>query len=872
MNAACFHCGAAIPAGVDLTVVVQGVERPVCCTGCRAVAALIEDHGLARFYGFRTTPSGTPASERSGWSVCDRPQVARRIARDVAGGMRELTCRIDGVTCAACTWLIDRGLSTLEGVGSVAVNPLSGEATVRFDPARTRASEVLERIERLGFAPRVRLGAGARAKPSGADLKQLGVAGLGAMQVMTLSLALYAGAFTRMDTVFERYFALVSMLIATPVVLYAGAPIFRSAFADLARRRLGMDVPVALALAVALGASLVNALAGTGDVYFDSATMFVFLLTLARFVEARARHRAGSVLDALGDSTPLVATRRRAGEPAQAEAARAEPAQAEPSYTEPAQPESPRANGLERGGALGRDARQERTGAFERIGTIELELGDRVLVAPGEAVPADGRLVSARGELDEALLSGESLARARGAGDAVLGGSLNVGSAPIEVEVTRLGADSYVARVGGLLNRALAERPETLEFADRWASAFIGALLAITAMAAGAWLAIAPERALEVVLALLVVTCPCALSLAAPAAFAVALGHLARRGLLLASTRALERLRDVDLWMFDKTGTLTGGRIGVGGVTAFSTHSEHEALAIAAALETGIEHPIADALRSSAKRIGVDHYAASDVSYRPGFGVTGTVGGRRYLLGSARHAGAAADGAQAPRNVYLAEGSTLVARIELADELRPHARAALATLAASGAETMLASGDEPAVVMNVARQLGIARALAAQTPEGKLAALHAEQASGRTVAAVGDGINDAPLLAAADVSVAMVEGSRLARATADIVFTGDDLRTLARLPAYAAATRRIVRENLTWAAAYNLVAVPLAGTGVLSPWMAAVGMSISSLVVAGNALRVGHKLAALDLGAADRAAATGLADGPSPRMPTARAA
>jgi Cu2+-exporting ATPase len=795
MSGACFHCGTAIPAGVALTVSVRGKAEPVCCAGCRAVAALIDEHGLAKFYDFRTAPSRKPLLESGPWAVCDRPEIARRIARELGGGMQELTCRVDGVTCAACTWLLDRGLRAVDGVSDVAVNPLSGEAVIRFDAARTRVSNVLAGIERLGFMPRVRLGGapGTDSTAARAQLKRLAVAGLGAMQVMTLSVALYAGAFTQMEAVFKSYFALVSMLIATPVVLYSGGPIFRSAWQSLACRRLGMDVPVALALAAALGASLFNALRGAGEVYFDSATMFVFLLTLGRFLEARARHRAGSVLDALGDLSPLVATRRRGA-------------------------------------------------ALERVGTIELAVGDRVLVAPGEAVPADGRLLSADGSFDESLLSGESLGRVRRIGDDVLGGSLNASCAPVEVEVTRLGADSYVQRVGSLLNRALADRPESLAIADRWAAWFVAGLLVVTAIAGCVWLSIAPERAFGVVLALLVVTCPCALSLATPTAFAVALGRLAQRGLLLTSARVLERLRDVRVWMFDKTGTLTEGRLGLARVTTYSVESEAAALAIAAALEAGLEHPIARALRA-ANGAAAD---AADVQVRTGYGVAGTVAGRRYTLGSARYIGAAAAPHTAPNSVYLAEGARLVARIELADSVRPHARAALAALESGGARVTLVSGDERAAVLAVAERLQIRSALAAQSPADKLAVVAAEQAGGHVVAAVGDGINDAPLLAAADVSVAMQAGSRLAQATADVVFTGDDLRVLARLPAYAAATRSIVRENLTWAAAYNLIAVPLAAAGVLSPWMAAVGMSASSLVVVGNALRLARVLAALD--------------------------
>jgi P-type Cu2+ transporter len=791
----CFHCGEPIPPGTRLELTINGRRRPVCCPGCLAVAALIEEHGLARFYEFRSAPALRPqpraAAAARTWAVCDRPEVAGRLTRAVAPGRRELRCRVDGVTCAACVWLLERALRDVAGVGDITVNPVSGETAVEFDPARTQPSALLKAIERFGFAPRPALldGDGRHVAAQRAELKRLAVAGLGFGQVMMLSMALYLGAFKHMDAAFASFFTLVSMLVATPVVLYSGTPIFRAAWSDLKRGRLGMDVPVGLAIGAALLASLVNALRGSGPVYFDSATMFVFFLTLGRFLESRARRRASGLFDALSDLQPLGATRRR-GE------------------------------------------------ALERIGTVELEVGDCVVVEPGEAVPADGELASARGTFDEALLSGESRSRERTRGDSVLGGSLNAGRTPIEVVVTRLGADSYLERVGSLLQRALADRPRFLRLADRWAAGFIAALLVVTVAAAAAWLALAPGRAFEVVLALLVVTCPCALSLAAPTAFAVALGQLARRGLLLRSARVLERLGDVTTWMFDKTGTLTVGPLSVSEVETFGRLAAASCRTIAAALEAGIEHPIARALRGDARVA-----AADAVDYELGHGVAGSIAGKRYQLGSARYVHTAPPEADERSSIWLADGAGPLARFVLADALRPEAKETLARLAARGHEVMLVSGDAAGPVRRTAETLGLGAWRALQTPSDKLELVRERQRHGGIVAAVGDGVNDAPLLAQADVSVALLAGSQLAQASADVVFTGTDLRALAQLLDWAAATRRVVRQNLIWAVVYNLAAVPLAAAGLLAPWMAAIGMSISSLVVVGNALRLGRRLA-----------------------------
>jgi Cu2+-exporting ATPase len=787
----CYHCHETVPPGTDYTLEVEGEQHRFCCPGCCAVAELISAEGLARFYDFRTAP-GLKAVERTAtarpWSVCDRPQVARRLVREIGPDRHELRFRVEGVNCAACTWLIDRGLRSADGIDDVSINPVTHEARVTFDPASVALSQIFEAVERFGFVPHPGVGGASATETKAArdELKRLAVAGLGFAQVMTLSAALYLGAFKAMEASFTNFFVIASMLIATPVVLYSGAPIFRSALGDLLRGRLGMDVPVSLAIVIALGASLFNAFTGAGHVYFDSATMFVFFLTLGRFLEARARHKAGGFVAALAELRPLSALRRSED-------------------------------------------------GDEAIGTVELVPGDIAVVAPGQSVPADGELVSDSGVFDEALLSGESLARQRSKGESVFGGSLNLGRSPLEVRVTQSENDGYIDRVSDLLHRAMTDKPEYLRVADRWAAVFVATLLVVTWIAGGIWMTIDSSRALEVILAMLVVTCPCALSLAAPTAFAVALGRFARLGLLCRSARVIERIGQVDAWLFDKTGTLTQGRIGVVRIEQLGDVPEDACLAIASALEAGIEHPIAQAIRSIAISA-----PATDVDYTPGLGVSGRVDGARYRLGSARHVGQESRIDAVPC-VYLADDRQILARIVLADRIRAHAREALASLAQS-ADIALISGDSASAVADAARALSVPDFQAGMLPEDKLQWLRSKQHAGDVVAAVGDGINDAPLLAQADVSIAMVAGSQLAKASADVVFTGDDLRTLARLPALARTTRRIVRQNLAWAAIYNLTVVPLAAMGILMPWMAALGMSLSSLVVVGNSLRLGGLL------------------------------
>ena len=788
MTRQCYHCSSPVPENSHLRAVVAGKERDMCCPGCAAVAQLIDEQGLSRFYEFRTSPAVRPDETKpETFAACDRPEVLSSIVEtDADGHSARLSCRVDGVTCAACTWLINKALREVDGVFDVSVNPLSANAIVTFDPRVARPSRILEAIARYGFAVRPLPHAGARAHAASdtGTLRRLAVAGLGFAQVMSLSAALYLGDFKAMSPQFDSFLTLASLLIATPVVLYAGQPIFRNALRDIAARHIGMDVPVSIAIAAALGASIFNALRGTGAVFFDSATMFVFFLTLGRFLEMRARYRAARAY-APGDELVPVSTTRVTN------------------------------------------------GVTEIVGTIEIAPGDTVIVPPGGRAPGDGAILSERVSIDESLLSGETTARSRLRGEIMLGGSLNAGANPIELRITAVGGESYAGRVGALLEAALAHKPASMRAAEMWASRIATGLLLATALVGGFWLVIAPQEAFEVVLAMLVVTCPCAISLAAPAAFAAGLGALARHGLLLRSSDVIERVLAVRSWLFDKTGTVTEGAIRIARTQPTAELDAQQCIKIAAALEAGIDHPLARAFAGSASVA-----RAHDVEYFLGQGVAGRVGEHRFRLGSAAFTNAPGDATR--DGVWLADEHRIVARFEIRDRLRPHVREAVRMLAAGGANITLVSGDTTAAVADTARELGIDVCFAEQRPEDKLAVLRQLRGEAQgAVAAVGDGINDAPLLAQADVSIAMVSGSELARASADIVFTGDDLRCIAMLPAWAARVRRTIRQNIAWAVAYNVIGIPLAAAGVMPPWLAALGMSVSSLVVVLNGLRLG---------------------------------
>lgn len=796
-DSACFHCGEPLTGTEPWFVAIDERRQRVCCPGCKAVAELIRDSGLADFYRFRTVPALRPAdaaadgSPELPWQPFDRPEMLDAVSAPAGDGLRSCTMLVEGVRCAACGWLIERSLEQVPGVREIRVNPATARARLVWEPGVLPLSGALGLLSRLGYQPHPgSAGAADMAlRERRAALRRLGVAGIGMMQVMMYAVALYVGAFQDMDPGLERLFRWVSLVVATPVALYAGRPFFVGAWRDIRSGRPGMDVPVALAVGGAWSASVLHALSGQGEVYFDSVTMFVFFLSLARFLEMSARHHAGDTQDALARLLPEVARRRAAD------------------------------------------------GGWETVALRGLRPGDIVSVRHGETVPADGRLLAARARLDESMLTGESRPRSRRHGEPTLAGSINLGD-PMEFEVERTGGDTLVSAIGRLLDRAQSERTPIAAAADRVARWFVIGVLSAAVLTWFAWDALDPSRAFEITLAVLVVTCPCALSIATPAALTAATGFLARRGLLVTRAGAIERLARVDRIIFDKTGTLTLGQLRITAVEPLGALDADEALGIAAALEAVSEHPIARAF-------AVAHPAgeALEVRVSPGLGVEGVVDGRRWRLG--RPDWAAAPGGQASpvtsgdeTAVCLADERGVVAVFRLADRLRSGTRQQLARLGALGLAAEVASGDAPEAVAPVAAAAGVSRWQAGMTPEEKLALLRARQGAGDTVVMVGDGVNDAPVLAGADVSVAMAGGTPLAHTSADMVLLGESLAPLAEGIDHARRTLRIVRQNLAWAAAYNMTALPLAATGFIAPWMAALGMSASSLLVVLNALRL----------------------------------
>jgi Cu2+-exporting ATPase len=724
------------------------------------------------------------------WSIYDRPEADRVYVRH-EGEQRAIQLMVEGIRCGGCAGSIERNMRSVPGVHAVQVTVATGRVELAWTAGQVRLSELLERLAKIGYVPHP-LGsvaahdAGVRERRTA--LKRLLVAGVGMAQVMMFAFALYAQADYEMDPAISGLLRWISLATLAPVVGYSGWPFFLSAWRNLQERRLGMDVPVSLAILLAFGASLWNTWRGTGTVYYDSVAMFIFFLSIARFVEMGARHQAATVSEALALLVPAEATRIR-------------------------------------------------NGRTERVAVAALRPGDRVLVAKGAAVPADGRVALGSTQFDESLLTGEGAPVARAVGGNVIAGTVNL-DRPVEVVIGAIGADTVLAGIVRLLEHARGTRPRIALAADRAARWFVAGILAAAIVIAGVWLVVDPSRAFAVTLAMLVVTCPCALALATPAAIAASIGTLGRFGLLVTRPDAIEALAGAQRIVFDKTGTLTAGPSRVAITALCGNASAERCLALAAALERGSRHPLAAAFRSFEDPAVV----ATELREVEGAGVQGVIDGDLYRLGrldfvlATAPADDPAHGAKA--RAWLAASNQLLASFDTDDQLRAGSREVFDELRALGLEIEIASGDSAERVEEIARALGVEHYASRLTPADKLAHIRSIQRQSPGVIMVGDGVNDAPVLAAAGVSIALQSGTALAQSSADLILFGASLEALPRAIAVARRSHRVIRQNLIWAAIYNAVAIPFAALGWIAPWLAALGMSLSSIVVVLNARRI----------------------------------
>jgi len=695
---ACHHCGEPLPRSAINAIIDAGTDtkrHAFCCTGCAGAAQWIADAGLGNYYELRTAPGAQVGTDVVDFSSWDRDDLLQDHVHAVAGGC-EITVLSDGMHCAACAWLVDRALRSEPGVIDVSANAVTGRIRIGWDPAATALSTLLQRIASLGYRSYLSGGDAreqARRSERNRWLIRLGIAGLGAMQAMMFAEALYLDTAREMPIPTRDFFRWLTLLVSSPVVFYSGWPFIAGMWRELRARRLGMDTLIASATLLAYGASVMETVRGGPHVWYDAAVMFVFFLLAARMLEQRARNIASAQVDALARARPVIAIRERAD------------------------------------------------GTREAVPVTALRVDDIACVAIGDVVPADGRLLENDACFEEALLTGESNPVRKLVGAEVYAGTI-CREQPARLQVIGVGADTRLSQLARLVEDAQAHRPQLARLADRIAGGFVLALLIAAVLVWLGWRIHDPSRALEVTLALLVISCPCALSLSIPAALAVAHGTLARAGVLPLRADALETLADVSDVVFDKTGTLSDGRPQRVSVEGFDGFDAQRALSIAAALERDSGHPLMHVFAGSDDGMTVDMLRAL-----PGAGIEGRIDGITWRLG---HAGFACGGDD-DGQLWLGDGTHGIARFGVHEAARPEAAAAIAALRAQGLQVHLSSGDSHAAVMRFGDALGIADVHARQTPEQKLAFVRGLQAQGRRVAMVGDGLNDAPVLARARV-------------------------------------------------------------------------------------------------------------------------
>ncbi|WP_415055597.1 heavy metal translocating P-type ATPase [Halopseudomonas sp.] len=799
----CYHCGEPVPTGASWTCVILEQPRAMCCPGCQAVAAAIVAGGLESYYRHRTdnavNPEALPRVLQDELELLDRADVQQRYVHS-EGDQQQIQLLIEGISCAACGWLIEKRLSQMPGVSQAGMNLGNHRLTLTWNPEQTRLSALLAEIKRIGYG----------AHPFEADkaseqiaaenrryLRRLGLAGLMFMQVMMATMALYEEFNQDLTADMAIILRWVSLLMTTPVVLYSCAPFFQGAWRDLSNRRLSMDVSVSLAIGGAYLAGVWATVTNTGEIYFDSVTMFAFFLLAGRYLERRTRQRTVESSAKLVNLLPPSAMR------------------------------------------------VDSEGHTQRVMLDEVQPGDLLDIKPGESIPADGEIIDGISSVDESALSGEYLPLAKRVGEQVTAGTLNV-EGPLRIRVNAIGEQTRLSAIVRLLERAQTDKPRLAQIADQAAQYFLLIVMSAAVIVGGLWWWLANgETAFWVVLAMLVATCPCALSLATPTALTTATGSLQKLGLLITRGHVLEGLTKIDTVIVDKTGTLTEGRMTLERVEAFAGQDSDQALRLARMLEARSEHPIAHAFGRTLEQ-------ADSVTSHPGLGLEGICQGQLLRIGkpafvselsakfSANPSSHAAPELPDEPGQWLLLGDEQgpIAWFVLNDRLRPDAAELIQGLKARALQVILLSGDHDQVVNRMADQLGIEKAIGNASPADKLTYVQGLQSQGRQVLMLGDGVNDVPVLASANISIAMGEASDLAKTSADAVLLSSQLTVLLQALSGARRTRRIVVQNLFWAGAYNAGILPLAALGLVTPAWAAIGMSASSLLVVLNALRL----------------------------------
>lgn len=786
----CYHCGLPNP-DRPLTLPLAGKELSFCCIGCRTAAQTILDAGLGEYYRFYQPDQHPVESITAGnteldtLTLYDRPDIQQDF---VTSDNDEKQCilAVEGISCSACTWLIEKRLQQLPGVRQATVNASTHRLSLTWAPDQQPLSGIFQALYLIGYRARPFLPdeeEDIRQRTQRKYILRLGIAGIGMMQAMMNAVALYSGTITEQHEIWLWW---TSFFLTVPVIAISAWPFFTSAWNSLKSKHMSMDVSVSLAILSAFGASCYATVTGHGEVYYESVNMFTFFLVLSRFLEFRARTQAA-----------------RDGNAAQ--------------------------------NLIAQTCHKVINNDVTEIPVRDMCDGDVIRLMPGETSPFDGTIVAGQSQFDESSFTGEFRPVTKNTGDPVSAGTINQYQR-VDVRINR-DRQSFNL-LTNLIERGSAEKSRLARLIDQGARQFIWSTLIIAALIGLVWLWYDPDRAFWIVISVLVVTCPCALSLATPTALAQATLTLKTKGFVITRGYVLERLSQLTDIAFDKTGTLTEGRFSVHNITLTEPClrrglSDSDILALCAALEADSEHPIASAFKNIAPNtLSLSLSAPENL---PGYGVRATSPEGEWQLSRADSQSNETDAATC---LELSLNRECFARLELTDQLRPMVPKLFESLSAANINRHVLTGDSSRSLAPQLTQYGLNGQFVSHcTPEDKVSWVSGFGEKDR-LAVVGDGLNDAPLLASAHLSIAMLDATDLTKAHADVLMLTQDLQVLATAISVARKTRRIIRQNLSWALIYNAIALPLAALGLVSPWQAAIGMSLSSLIVVGNAMRL----------------------------------
>jgi len=813
MSNLCFHCSEPVPQGVDLTVIINQQSQIMCCIGCQAVAQTIVDNNLTQYYQFRTEPAQKGADLVPEQLKTQQHLKNKLLDEEVLQSefiyqeddFKEAILTIEGISCAACAWLIEMQLSKLSGISNISVNATTQRATVKWQDSLLSLSEILNAIEKIGYqampfkANEVEL----RNKTiSKVFIKRLGISGILMMQIMMIAVGLYFGAFADMAAHNKVYLRWVSFILAIPIVSYGAFPFYVGAINALKLKRLTMDVPVSIAIILAFSASAWATVTAQGEVYFESVSMFTFLLLIGKFLEFRARSHAAQISANLLKLMPMTAIR-----------------------------------------IVDKNSFAHDNHVTEELVAAKLLcVNDVVLIKPGETIPADGVILSGHSQINEAMLSGEHLPVTKTRNDHVFAGTVN-SDGNLTVQVKQPNNQSFLSQLIRLSEQSQAHKPKLAKFSDKVAQYFVATILVTAIATALYWQQHLPEQAFWITLSVLVATCPCALSLATPTALTCATTRLNRDGIMIKSAHVMETMPNIDCFAFDKTGTLTTGEFSIEKVELINeakgddAYSKKAVLAIAAALETHSEHPLAKPFAQYRDF----NLKTEDVKVFSGQGVYGIIANQTYRIG--KPSWLIPTNAQKryqslkSASCVLTLDDKVIAAFYLIDKIRSDAQALIASLNNSK-QTLLLSGDNQTACDNVAKELSISECFGNLSASDKVATLKNQQAKNATIAMIGDGVNDSPVFGAAHVSIAMGCGTDIAKSGADVILLNNKLSSISTLNSIAIKTKRIILQNYLWALGYNAIVLPLAVSGFITPYMAVIGMSASSILVISNSLRL----------------------------------